>query len=67
MYRVKAPEGMNVVEEPEPDLAVYLGQRTFDGNYTCSMVHYVNWSSSLPQPRPVQSDLIKKVAPEEIN
>lgn len=56
-----------MVEEPEPDLAVYLGQRTFDGNYTCSMVHYVNWSSSLPQPRPVQSDLIKKVAPEEIN
>lgn len=49
----------------EPELAVYLGQKTFDETYACSMVHFVNWDSSLPQPRPIQSNLLEKVQPKE--
>lgn len=59
------PKGMVVPEHlTEPELAVYLGEQTFDGNYTCSMVHYVNWEHSLSQPRPVQTNLLKKVGDE---
>lgn len=66
VHKPTPPKGQAVPEITlEPELAVYLGKRTFDEKYTCSMVHFINWDNPLPQPRPVQSSLVEKVQPKE--
>ncbi len=66
IHKPTPPKGQVVPEiNLKPELAIYLGQKTFDETYACSMVHFVNWDSSLPQPRPVQSNLLEKVQPKE--
>ena len=45
----------------KPQLAVYVGERTFDEKYTCSLVHFLVWESPLPQPRPIQTNLLEVV------
>lgn len=56
----KHPEGY-IGDDTPPRLAIYLGQKTFDGKYTCSMVHFLVWDSPLPQPRPIQTNLLEVV------
>lgn len=59
VHSPETPEGW-IGDEQSARLAIYLGQKTFDGKYTCSMVHFV-LGDPLPQPRPVQTDLLEAV------
>ena len=60
VHSPETPKGW-IGDEQTAKLAVYLGQKTFDGKYTCSMVHFLVWESPLSQPRPVQTDLLEAV------
>ena len=51
-------------------VGIYLGEKTFDpdkGNYTCSMVYFTKheYGERLPQPRPIQSDMVHPLGGEE--
>jgi hypothetical protein len=43
------------------EIGIYLGEKTFDGNYTCSMVFFsgrTGQKNSGPNPCPIQADLL---------
>ena len=51
-------------------VGIYLGEKTFDpdtANYTCSMVYFTKheYDEGLPQPRPIQSDMVHPLGGEE--
>lgn len=63
VHKPKPPSGWTVPEsEREPELAIYLGEKTFDEKYTCSMVHFLVYKGDLSQPRPVQTNLLEVVS-----
>jgi hypothetical protein len=44
------------------EIGIYLGEKTFDGKYTCSMVLFSGSTSQKnggPNPRPIQTDLLE--------
>ena len=62
VHKPTPPHGQAIPElDTKPQLAVYLGEKTFDEKYTCSLVHFLVWESPLPQPRPIQTNLLEAV------
>jgi hypothetical protein len=47
------------------EIGVYLGEKTFDGNYTCSMVFFpqrVAQKNGGRNPAPVQTDILEVIS-----
>ena len=47
------------------EVGIYLGEKTFDGNYTCSMVFFsgrTTQKGSGPNPCPIQTDLLEVIS-----
>ena len=44
------------------EIGIYLGEKTFDSNYTCSMVFFsgrVSQKNGGPNPCPIQTDILE--------
>ena len=51
--------------EYKDELGIYLGKKTFDGDYTCSMVFFsgrVSQKNGGPNPCPIQTDILEVVS-----
>ena len=51
--------------EHKGELGIYLGEKTFDGDYTCSMVFFsgrVSQKNGGPNPCPIQTDILEVVS-----
>jgi hypothetical protein len=47
------------------EIGIYLGKKTFDGDYTCSMVFFsgrVSQKNGGPNPCPIQTDILEVVS-----
>ena len=61
----KPPKGYNPKKgQLEPHLGIYLGEKTFDEKYTCSLVHFLDgYGAELSPIRPIQTNLLTLVNP----
>jgi hypothetical protein len=59
----RPPKGYEVPDcDLESHVGIYLGEKTFDGKYTCSLVHFLDgYGAELSPIRPIQTNLLTLV------